>query len=108
MDLSSHRKQSTNPETADLHVCPDCRSDLVHPTDWAPVDRCRWRVEVRCPECEWSSVGVYGQSVLDRFDEVLDAGTDAMVADLRHLQRSNMESELARFNMALGSDLILP
>lgn len=94
--------------TVDLHVCPECSSRLVYPTDWAPVDGCHWRVELRCPECYWHQVGLYEQSVLDRFDEVLDAATDAMIADLRHLQRSNMEYELERFNLALGSDLILP
>ena len=96
------------PAQADLHVCPECRSDLVHPMEWAPVDTCRWRVELRCPECEWRSVGVHGQAALDRFDEVLDAGADQMVADLRRLQRSNMEDELLRFNLALEGDLILP
>jgi hypothetical protein len=108
MDLPSHNQQATSDGTVDLHVCPDCASDLVHPVDWAPVDRLRWRVELRCPECEWGSVATHDQAALDRFDEVLDAGTDAMVANLRRLQRANMESELERFNMALGSDLILP
>ena len=108
MDLSSDHHQHVETGTAELHICPECNSDLVHPVEWAPVDMCRWRVELRCPECEWRSVGIHGQDVLDRFDEVLDAGTDAMVADLRNIQRSNMESELVRFNLALGNDLILP
>lgn len=92
----------------DLHVCPDCSSGLVYPLEWAPVDMCHWRVALRCPECEWSRVGLYEQGVLDRFDEILDSGTDAMVADLRRLQRANMEEELQRFGLALGADLILP
>ena len=92
----------------ELHICPQCSSRLVYPTDWAPVDMCHWRVELRCPECEWQQVGLFEQTVLDRFDEVLDAATDAMIADLRRLQSSNMEHELERFNEALGRDLILP
>lgn len=91
-----------------LHVCPQCTSGLVYPLDWAPVDMCHWRVELRCPECEWHQVGLYEQSVLDRFDEVLDAATETMIAHLRHLQRANMEHELERFNKALDRDLILP
>ncbi len=106
--LSPESRPTAEPGAAGLHLCPDCGSDLVHPLEWAPVDMCRWRVELRCPECEWRSVGVHGQEALDRFDEVLDAGTDVMVADLRRLQRSNMEHELARFNLALADDLILP
>lgn len=93
---------------ADLHICPACGSGLVYPVEWGPVGACRWRVELRCPECEWERAGTYEQSVLDRFDAVLDAATDSLVADLRRLQRSNMEEELERFNLALSGDLILP
>lgn len=92
----------------DLHICPSCDSRLVYPLDWSPVDMCHWRVELRCPECEWTEAGLYEQAALDRFDHILDSGTDSLVEDLRLLQRSNMEHELARFNMALGQDLILP
>lgn len=95
-------------EAADLNLCPDCASELVYPLDWAPVDMCRWRVELRCPECESEWAGVYEQPALDRFDEILDAATDSLLADLQRLQRSNMEEELERFNLALDHDLILP
>jgi hypothetical protein len=92
----------------DLHICPQCSSGLVYPTDWMPMDAVHWRVSLRCPECEWTDVGLYEQSVLDRFDRVLDAGTDSLYADLKKLERSNMEAELERFNVALGDNLILP
>jgi hypothetical protein len=92
----------------ELHVCPACASTLVYPLEWAPVDMRRWRVELRCPDCEWTKAGLYEQEILDRFDQVLDAATDSLVVDLRRLQRANMEDELERFNMALGQDLILP
>ncbi|MEZ5061907.1 MAG: hypothetical protein R2700_10425 [Solirubrobacterales bacterium] len=109
MELPRHRHGASRPGPATaLHLCPDCGSDLVHPVEWGPVDACRWRVERRCPECEWRDVAIHDQAALDDFDAVLDAGTDLMVAELRRLQRSNMESELARFNLALDSDLVLP
>ena len=92
----------------ELHICPQCTSNLVYPLDWTPMDAVHWRVSLRCPECEWSAVGLYEQAVLDRFDQVLDAGTHSIHADLRKLERSNMEAELERFNDALGGDLILP
>jgi len=95
-------------EHADLNICPTCASELVYPLDWAPVDMCRWRLELRCPDCESEWAGVYEQAILDRFDEILDAGTDSLLADLHRLQRSNMEEELERFNLALSDDLILP
>ncbi len=93
---------------SELHRCPECDSNLVHPLQWDPVDMVSWRVALRCPECEWRSVGVYDKAALDRFDDVLDAGTEAIVANLRNLQHANMADELARFNLALGNDLILP
>jgi hypothetical protein len=91
-----------------LHICPDCESSLVYPLDWAPVDKSHWRVELRCPECRWQRAGLYEQSVLDRFDAILDSGTDSLVDDLCRLQRSNMEGELESFVRALEVDLILP
>lgn len=108
MDRPRNHSAATEAANAELHRCPECRSDLVHPLEWDPVDMRRWRVALRCPECEWRSVGIYEKTALDRFDEALDAGTDALVADLRRLQRANMESEVARLNLALGNDLILP
>jgi hypothetical protein len=111
MDVSSDRElpePSEGAEEVDLHLCPECSSDLVYPLEWAPVDSCHWRVDLRCPECEWRGSGLYEQAVLDRFDNALDEGTDAMVVNLRRLQRTNMEAELERFGMALSTDLILP
>jgi len=91
-----------------MHRCPRCASDLVHPLDWTPLDSSHWHVSLRCPECEWRTEGTYEQSVLNRFDLVLDAGTDALFADLRRLERMNMEDELRRFSALLDRDLVLP
>lgn len=108
MDRRHDNHAAAEPGVAELHRCPECASELVHPLQWDPVDMRRWRVALRCPECEWRAVGIFGKADLDRFDDILDAGTDAMVANLRRLQQANMEYELARFNLALGNDLILP
>ncbi len=93
---------------ADLHICPQCGSDLVYPVDWAPAADRRWTVDLRCPNCEWHGGGVFEQPVVDRFDEELDRGTEALVADLQILARANMEEEIERFAAALAADLILP
>lgn len=92
----------------DLHICPECTSTMVYPTDWVPVDLAHWRVDLRCPECEWRQAGLYEQGVLDRFDTILDAGTDSLVHDLGRLQRANMEDEVERFSLALEQNLIVP
>lgn len=112
--MGDRRHQRSSGSDADgtvvveLHLCAECGSDLVHPLDWTPVDAGHWHVALRCPECESRTEGIYEQSALDRFDQVLDAGTDALQSDLRRLERMNMEAELRRFRAALGVDLVLP
>src|SRR5262245_7720408 len=91
-----------------LEVCPCCDSGLVYPLDWEPADAGHWRVGLRCPDCEWLGGGVYGQDVVDAFDEVLDDGTEALLAELTLMTRANLEEEIERFADALTGNLILP
>jgi hypothetical protein len=92
----------------DLHLCPECDRGLVYPVEWEEVSPTHWEVFLRCPNCEWTEVGVYDQRTVDRFDEALDHGTEALMRDLKRLTKANMEEEIERFTVALGSDLILP
>jgi hypothetical protein len=92
----------------DLHICPECDRTLVFPVEWEEVSPTHWEVLLRCPNCEWTEVGVYDQRTVDRFDEELDHGTEALMCDLKRLTKANMEEEIERFTLALGSDLILP
>lgn len=92
----------------DLHVCGTCRSDLVYPLDWEEAGATHWEVTLRCPNCEWTGTGVFEQTVVERFDEELDRGTEALVGDLRRLMAANMEEEIERFVQALDADALLP
>jgi hypothetical protein len=92
----------------DLHICPDCDRDLVYPVEWQEASHTHWEVLLRCPNCEWSELGTYDQATVDRFDETLDCGTEALVRDLRRLVQANMEEEADRFAAALAADAILP
>lgn len=92
----------------ELDTCPCCRSRFVQPLDWAPTEDRRWRVERRCPECSWTGAGIYGQDVVDHYDEVLDAGTERLVMDLRLTTRANMLERMNAFIDALHCDRILP
>jgi hypothetical protein len=105
---STRRRPATRQGAEALHICPTCASHLVYPTDWAPADRTRWSVELRCPDCEWNGGGVYSQQVVDRFDEALDSGTEQLLDDLTTLAQANMEEQLQRFVSALWADDILP
>jgi hypothetical protein len=95
-------------EETDLHRCPCCDSGLVYPTNWSEADDQSWQVTLRCPECETFREGIFGQASVDAFDEQLDTGTSALVADLRRLTRANMTEEGERFMAALAADAILP
>ena len=91
-----------------LHLCAACSSELVYPTGWEEADGDRWHVQLRCPDCEHRSEGIFSQSTVEAFDEELEAGTDALAADLRRLCRANMVEEVDRFAAALDSGAILP
>lgn len=92
----------------DLHMCPACSSELVYPTAWEEADRARWEVSLRCPNCEWNVTGVFEEQAIQRFDDVLDLGTEALVSDLRQLARANMEDDVERFIYALSGGHVMP
>jgi hypothetical protein len=91
-----------------LHVCPDCSSELVYPIAWEEAGDAGWELVLRCPNCEWLGEGVYDHAAVESLDERLDAGTQALVGDLRQLTHANMEDEVERFVSALGADHVLP
>jgi hypothetical protein len=103
-----HASPRTASHPVDLHVCPECDKALVYPVEWEEASSTHWEVQLRCPNCEWLTVGLYDQETVDRFDEALDHGTEALVRDLKRLTRANMEEEVERFSSALASDAIWP
>jgi hypothetical protein len=98
---------STSPGEA-LHVCPRCAGELVHPLDWAEESPGRWRILMRCPDCDALREGVFGQALVERLDEELDKATGALLGDLRQLTHANMVEEIEVFAQALELDLIGP
>lgn len=97
----------TQAETG-LHVCPDCASSLVAPVAWEQAGPREWAVTIQCPNCEWWDADVFDEATVERFDEELDRGTEALVRDLLRLTRANMEDDVERFAAALRADAILP
>ena len=98
----------TSDTARDLHLCGTCESELVYPVEWEEAGATHWEVVLRCPNCDWHGNGVFAQDVVDRFDEELDRGTEALVRDLNRLTRANMEDEVDRFVRALNAGAILP
>jgi hypothetical protein len=97
-----------NDPAHDLHLCSECDSELVYPTEWEESGPTHWDVSLRCPNCEWSGTGTFGQDVVERFDEELDRGTEALVRDLKRLMQANMEEDIERFVSALSAGHIVP
>ena len=93
---------------AGLHICPDCSSELVAPVAWEQAGPREWAVTIQCPNCDWWDADVYDEETVERFDEELDRGTEALVRDLLRLMRANMEDDVERFVTALRADAILP
>jgi hypothetical protein len=94
--------------TTELHVCPLCASELVTPVAWEEAGRAHWDVTLHCPNCDWVGGGVFDEDAVERFDEQLDRGTEALVHDLQRLMRANMEDQIDRFVAALAADAIWP
>ncbi len=92
----------------ELCRCGTCGSMLVQPIDWSLIGRSHWRVVLRCPNCEWSGTGVFGQEAVDRFDRELDRGTRKLQSTLTRVSRACMEAEIEAFAAALDNDLIIP
>jgi hypothetical protein len=95
-------------EVEGLHVCPSCASKLVAPVAWDEAGPKHWDVTLHCPNCDWLGRGVFDEELVERFDEELDRGTEALVRDLQRLMRANMEDEIDRFVTALEADQIWP
>jgi hypothetical protein len=96
------------PAREGLHVCQDCESELVQPMEWRATSDDRWELTLHCPNCDWSSRGVYGHTQVEQLEEQLDLGVEAIVRDLKRLTSANMVDEIERFAAALEVDLILP
>ena len=107
-DAATAVPEKVEPGAGSLHVCGECSSSLVYPTDWQEAGPTDWEVELRCPNCEWRATGVFSQEVVEAFDDELDRGIDVLLADYRALVNSNMEDEIDRFAKALDAGAILP
>jgi hypothetical protein len=91
-----------------LHVCLDCGGELVYPVEWEEAGAENWSVLLHCPNCDVYREGVFRQETVERFDEELDRGADALARDYKRLMRANMGEEIERFAGALASGAILP
>lgn len=95
-------------EKTELHVCPECSGSLVYPVGWEERRGDSWEITLRCPDCEWWHTGEYHDDEVERFDDVLNDGTEELLATLRSCARANMEEDIERLVQAIHEDRILP
>ena len=92
----------------ELHLCPQCEGDLVYPVSWEERSGDSWRIERRCPNCEWTHVAEFTQDEVEQFDDVLNEGTEDLLVSLRNFARANMEEDIERLIEAIRHDRIHP
>jgi hypothetical protein len=95
-------------EERDLHVCPDCRSELVQPTSWSGSVDGHWALTLECPDCGWHESGVYGQGQVERLEDQIDEGLTELIDCLQRQTYANMAADVERFIGALRCDQIFP
>ena len=93
----------------DLPSAPAARGDLVYPTRLG-AGRARALARALCaaPSASGAAAASTTRTLVDRFDEALDDGTQAVLDDLELLTRANMQEQIERFVAAIDADLILP
>ena len=95
-------------DDCELHLCPQCEGELVYPVSWEERSGDLWRIERRCPNCEWTHTGEFTQDEVELFDDVLNEGTEELLVSLRNFARANMEEDVQRLIEAIRLDRIQP
>ncbi len=108
LDGAACQHASDAPTTEPLHVCFYCSGELVYPIDWSEAGASRWRILLRCPECEATREGIFDQPAVEGLDDELDRATGALLNDLQRVTHANMAEEIDLFVRALEADLIVP
>jgi hypothetical protein len=98
------------PRRSDRHLetCGRCATAQVHALGWEHLPGDLWLMELRCPNCGWTTEGVYERSEVRRFEKIVEAGRDELVREIERVREAAMDDDIARFVEALERDDILP
>lgn len=102
------RPEPMHPTSDPLHICPECRSEMVYPTKWGEEDEHSFRMRRRCPECEWQEEDIFPTQMCSLFDDRIETGYMALVRDYKALRHTNMAEWVESFALALAYGAILP
>ena len=80
----------------------------MQPLSWSETGDEQWELELMCPNCGWTTTGIFTQSEIEELEDRLEEGLSEMLADLHRLAQANMSDEVDRFIAALDANGILP
>ena len=89
-----------------LHLCAFCRANFVVPVAVEEVDEARWRLLLRCGECQTYRDIVVTNDVAERYEQDLERGIAAVAAAYRRVDRERMAADVQVLIIALERDLI--
>jgi hypothetical protein len=103
--LRRHRlERASTPR--DLHWCPACGADFVHPITWTESGPADWWLLLRCGECGTRRDVVASNLVVAEFDRVLDEELDRIKLTADRLERETLRAQADSFGTALRMDLL--
>jgi hypothetical protein len=108
IEVVRFHESGPDPGARPLHICGHCSAPLVQPLSWSETDDEQWELVLVCPNCEWTTSGVYSQTEVEELEDHLEEGLSEMLADLQRLAQANMSDEIDRFVAALEADVVLP
>jgi hypothetical protein len=89
-----------------LHRCCACHGDFVVPLWRESLAGGRWRLLLRCGQCQRYRDVVVGEAVADALDRDVERGRAEIAASLDRSVHAQMVAELQVFVIALERDLI--
>ena len=128
--MADDRKGNTShvaKSATDLHICFHCGSKLAYPREYEEVGTRQWHIVLDCPDCPSRREGIFDQPTVERLDDELERGEEAIELALQRRRRifagnepDNLDEELEslreevelkeieRFASELDDDLIVP
>ena len=107
--MRQNHPHPTATSASDLQVCAACARPFVVPQEILEVlPGPAYRVELRCNDCGWTSVGAFDEPAMERLDRELDRTQEEIASALAGMEESRMLEEVDVFVAALHADLILP
>lgn len=92
-----------------LRVCATCTRELVQPILWRPTRTDGvWFVALRCPDCGATRHGFTDEAELERLEDAMNAGFDAMRRALDDLTGERMRADCERLIGAINAGAITP